>query len=243
MRKFLNIFLQLSTILIVLNSCAPDRYEQYNIANQAPVIELSRGQMNGNNEWIVNDRIKMGLKSNPVPLQIRLTAQDEFEVLTFNATFNEASIAIFDQDMNELSLPYDFVTNEETVINIIPASVGGHVIELSITDELGKTSKGRVTIDAFENDPPIAAISEAEYIGLEALNEYRISGSQSYDQDEAFGGRISQYVWTVRGGPEFITTQDNFKQTFNPGGYNVTLRVIDNDGVSSPKVEKIITIR
>jgi len=239
----------LSLIILVgiagsFSSCSPDRYEVFNQNNEKPSITFSQGDKNENDVWVVNERIKVGLKTTTVPLDVTVSGKDgEYDHLMLDA-FYEDVVEIRDHQGKTIDFPIEIEEEKEFQISIVSEALGLHTVEFDLSDELGKITRGKVNIDVFVNEPPVAVISDdAKYVGVNSINEYEISAEESYDQDSDYGGRVVQYVWSVNGGDEFITEDDHFNQSLSQGGYEITLRVIDSDGVSSEKVEKLITIQ
>lgn len=229
---------------LIMCSCANNRYEIFTLNNVSPEVTLNTGELGNDGVWRATERIKLGLKIDPVPLNISFTANDiEGSILSLAANFNE-SLEISYNDGSQIEFPIVFENNEEISFNILANEIGDYPVELFITDELGNTSRAIVTIDAFVNMNPIAVLTkEAEAYGIPSPSVYQINANQSYDQDSDWGGSIVQYVWKIDNGQEFITETPYFRQSFNNGGYSISLYVVDNDGEKSETVQEVITIR
>ena len=234
----------IAVVGLVLASCARDRYEIFDKNNVAPAITLSQGEPGNDGVWKVNGRIKLGLKTSPVPINLLFSGTDqEGTALNLNAVYEE-SLRVTFTDGAEVDFPLNISSGEDVSLQVLASKLGVYKLELILTDELGKSSKANISLDVFENMPPVAVLTkEPQAYGIPSPNVYQINGDESYDQDQQWGGTIRQYIWRINNGNEFITEVPYFRQALEPGGYSVTLRVIDSDGVESPEVSQVITIR
>ena len=237
-------YVAIISIITTVASCAPNRFESILEDNSSPLISLNKGELDENGVWKLTERFKIGLKTGKIPISINVKGEDpEGFNLTVDVNKDE-EVEIFDQNNTPLEFPLQLENSEEASFFLSVENTGLYEVDIILTDELGKTSLATITIDAFINEIPVAVINpDPRYIGVASRNEYEIIGSGSYDNDQAWGGSVSYYEWTINNSDEFITETPYFRQSLEPGGYNVTLTVIDNDGVRSEKVSELITIQ
>lgn len=229
---------------VIVMSCTNNRYEVFKINNVAPELTLSSGELASDGVWKTTERIKLGLKTEPVPFELSFSGIDqEGFSLSLNAIFDKSLTIIFD-DGSPVEFPIFVENNQDLSFRVSASQVGAYPIELLLTDELGKTSKAILTVDAFENMEPIAILTkEPEAYGIPSPSVYQINANESYDQDQQWGGSIVQYIWKIDNGREFTTETSYFRQSFEPGGYSISLKVVDSDGAQSQQDIQTIVIR
>jgi hypothetical protein len=227
-----------------LIGCSSDRYAVFIENNKAPELSLNIGEIGNDSVWRASAKIKKGLKTNSIPIDITIKGSDaENPNLELDARYDSTKINVTNGQGNNLNFPLNVDPNTDVNFLVSAVDFGISDLHLSLIDELGKETKAVLSIEVFDNDLPVAKITkEAELYGIPAPNVYQINADQSFDSDEEWGGRVVQYVWTLNNSEEFITEEPFFRQAFVKGGYKVTLFVIDNDGGQSELVEETITI-
>jgi hypothetical protein len=113
---------------------------------------------------------------------------------------------------------------EDSIFYYFPESSGNHSIELTFSDPYKATTSCKINLNVFWNLKPVAVLRCS--VNENVLN---IDASQSYDQDEKFGGKITAYRFILDDYP-FILTKPVFLQyTDNKFIRNVKLQVRDNN--------------
>ena len=123
----------------------------------------------------------------------------------------------------------------EATVSVTFAEAGAYEVVLTVTDDDGATDSDTVTItvEAPENQPPVAVATASPLTGEEPL-EVQFDGSGSSDPD----GTIVAYQWTWTGG-DTLTSVDP-TATFTAGTYSVTLTVTDDAGATATDVVEIV---
>ena len=123
----------------------------------------------------------------------------------------------------------------EATVSVTFAEAGAYEVILTVTDDDGATDSDTVTItvEAPENQPPVAVAAASPLTGEEPL-EVQFDGSGSSDPD----GTIVAYQWTWTDG-DTLTSVDP-TATFAAGTYAVTLTVTDDAGATATDVVEIV---
>jgi hypothetical protein len=113
---------------------------------------------------------------------------------------------------------------------------------LSVEDEDGKAGTALVKIISLANLKPQAALG-VQQTDANAPYEVRISADGSKDADEAWGGAVSKYEYTLEGFYTTVTTLKQINYIYPaPGRYRITLRVQDNEGAWSDPVSREVVV-
>lgn len=114
--------------------------------------------------------------------------------------------------------------------------LGLNKFEYSVIDRYGKESKVDIELLSFDNLPPVARF-EVIPVLVNSPYEYKIDGSDSYDEDYKFGGSVNYYRLIIENDTMF-QPQPIFTYFFPaPGSYTLSLEVLDNDSIYSAKKE------
>lgn len=128
----------------------------------------------------------------------------------------------------------DGKTKFPTIKNLI---TGTYKFKLVITDNLGKTAEGTITVSvstgAVVNKPPVASISGTTTVTL-PTSTTTLDGSGSSDPD----GTISSYQWSQVSGPNTATfsaatAKSTAVNNLIAGTYSFQLKVTDNVGATA----------
>lgn len=233
-------WLLMTVIMIYATSCT-DRLGFLDLENEAPEIGIEIVQ-DGQIQFVteLTDSLKTSLKVGKDTYNLKMNVSDfEQGSLIVDRTFKngEAQLRLNGEDFTG---PVDVSDVTELDLAVVPNENGELVIDFSLTDEIGKTGSVTFTLVSFNNLFPIANYTHSK-IALHSSNQYEFDASDSFDQDERFGGRVRQYEWTINQNT-FLREDAVFRQDLSPGGYDVSLVVIDNDGGRSEAFNKIITI-
>ena len=108
-------------------------------------------------------------------------------------------------------------------------------------DEFFETDTVSIQLSAFKNLAPKAHL-EIRQVGILSRFEYILDATNSKDMDEEFGGGISVYEFLINA--QVIEREDPELQfIFSKEGVVVLgLRVRDNDGVWSERIEEVTFI-
>jgi WD40 repeat protein len=144
----------------------------------------------------------------------------------------------FDQDGNIVSWEWKSssgrtLSGEKT--NFILTAVGEQTITLTVTDNDGAIATAEKTV-TVTGDAPVAKFKVFPLTGFAPLT-VQLDGSDSVDSD----GRITDYRWTISDGQQALGRTESI--IFGePGTYQITLVVTDNDGLQSDKATQMITV-
>lgn len=231
----------ITMLLAVLAMGCQDRLTFLDDENEAPVFEV---QITEDGKVVLVSEVNIKLKTSQKHGSDRHTFDLQFSdyeegkmtlssaVVSGDATVLVNDVALEgDMDVSELeNLSVDIVANENNLISV----------DFTIADEIGKSGAVTVNIDAFDNMFPVAGFT-FDKIALHSAQQYEFDGSSSYDEDAEYGGGVSYYEWSIDG-RTFVTQEPTFRQDLTPGGYDVGLVVIDNDGGRSEEYSEIVQI-
>jgi hypothetical protein len=121
------------------------------------------------------------------------------------------------------------------------ASSGDVKVRIQAFDILDQPAGADVEFFIFENLGPVASF-QLEKIGVNSPLEYDLDASASIDQDAAQGGFIQLYEWTIDGAT-IETSSPVIRHVFGQAkGYEIKLRVQDNDAEWSSFETQIVEI-
>ena len=152
---------------------------------------------------------------------------------------------------DEESLPLQFElsdSNKDSVyldnkkLYIKGLKSGKLTIKAKVTDSYNKTISKEINFNVFSNLKPVAQL-KLNQIGVLMKYETEFNASDSYDQDQSQGGKISMYEYTIDN-LVIPTDEPVIKFIFNSSGLKeVKLRVQDNEGLWSDYVKSEIIIK
>lgn len=120
----------------------------------------------------------------------------------------------------------DGTTSEEVEVSHTYATEGEYTVTLTVTDDRGAVVSTALTVEAFENRPPVAVAGDPVCIGLECT----FDGSESFDPDD--GDSIVAFEWDF-GDDTVPSSGESVSHEFaQPGTYTVTLTVTDSEGAT-----------
>lgn len=139
------------------------------------------------------------------------------------------------------------------VLRFVPApeATGVQDFDLTFIDRFKKEANLTFRIVLFKNISPVAMVSATRVGAIQAL-EYQIDGSQSFDRDAKFGGRVIRWNYTIEGNTKNGSFIQKLEGLSTPkigyifpeeGRYSITVTVMDNNGTLSEaqKVEVDVT--
>ncbi len=171
------------------------------------------------------------------------------------------SLVLKDEDNKVANVTYKFVTGQGGVfqsgvktsgalstkagtsqLSVEPFNLGVNVIEFKVVDKLNRIASATLELIAFENIPPHAVLSYERRLE-KGFFHYNISGKNSADGDQNYGGGIVKYIYTVEG-KTIESDKNEIDWVFGDyGEYEVTLQVQDRDGAKSSIQRKTISIK
>jgi hypothetical protein len=150
-------------------------------------------------------------------------------------------------DTNETTVDFNYVQGLGSVeindvvntFTIETDSLGVQIIDFNATDILGKTGKARLTLEVFENLPPVCEFTTS----LGSNYTVVVDASASYDQDSKFGGQITKYKFSSGNYTSDPINLSTFNLQFsNAGAYNITVWVQDNNGIWSEENTQTVNV-
>ena len=171
------------------------------------------------------------------------------------------SFVLKDADNKVANVTYKFVTGQgevfqsgaktsgalstkagTTQLSVEAFNLGVNVIEFKAIDKLNRIATASLELVAFENIPPQAVLFCERQLE-KGFFHYKISGKNSVDGDQKYGGGIVKYIYTVEG-KTIETDKSEIDWVFGDyRDYEVTLQVQDRDGAKSDVVKRTITIQ
>jgi len=200
------------------SSC--DNREDYFIdVNKAPSLTLviNGVTLEGNTH---SDSLKIG-----VPISLHYFIQDE-EKLILRVTQEQPKST--------------FEVGSE-LISFTGASEGQNIFSLSAKDSFNEEAKFSITFTVFRNLAPVTQFA-VKKIGVSSPYEYEVDASTSYDKDARFGGKITEYEYTLAN-YKFSSQLSRVRYVFGSGGQKqIRVRVKDNNGDWSGQVSQYVVL-
>ncbi len=230
-------YIYIGLILLTLNAC-DDLGDAVENTDAAIAIGFK-----GENSLVTSrtDSVKISLKS-----------QKKQKTYTF---------VLKDEDNKVSNVTYEFVTGQgevfqsgaktsgalsikagTTQLSVEPFNLGVNVIEFQAVDKLNRIATATLELIAFENIPPQAVLSYERRLE-KGFFHYNISGKNSVDGDQNYGGGIVKYIYTVAG-KTIESNKNEIDWVFGDyGEHEVTLQVQDRDGAKSSIQRSTIVIK
>lgn len=215
-------------ILLFLFSGCDDRLEFLDELNNVPEISVVTQ----------SDSLKTSLKNGSNQYTINLTLNDpETDLQRLDFTFLQGSGTFFYNGtvIENNSLAIDQTGQKRFTFE--PSTVGLIDFNMDLFDNLNKSVTQNFKLFVFDNLPPVAKF-EISQIRVPTERTFRFDASQSFDQDDNFGGGIASYHWDINGA-QIIWDEPILPQELSPGNYEIKLTVIDNDGQASETISTI----
>ncbi|MBS1610713.1 MAG: T9SS type A sorting domain-containing protein, partial [Bacteroidetes bacterium] len=195
-------------------------------------------------------RAQVKITVNPAPNQAPVADAGASQTLPFGTTSvtldgsksTDPDGTITTYDWQLVSGPDITITNGNSAKPVITGLQGAqYIFELTVTDNVGATSKAQVKIivNLSTNLPPVANAGANQIVTL-PVSSTKLDGVKSYDPD----GTIESYVWTKMDGPSPVTITNVNTSTpiisgLTEGVYSFKLTVTDNRGASTTAQVKI----
>ena len=191
-----------------------------------------------NGEEIWEDTLKYTL--NP-ELTFRFEVDDDRSQRTLSMSRLDGGLVYYDgKVLNNASMDVSGI--REGLLRFRALEAGAMSFFLTVEDEDGKAGTALAKIISLENLKPIAVL-ETEQTNANAPYEVRISAAGSKDADEAWGGAVSKYEFTLEGFYTTVTALPQINYIYPaPGRYRIRLRVQDNEGAWSEAVSREVIV-
>jgi hypothetical protein len=191
-----------------------------------------------NGEEIWADTLKYTL--NP-ELTFRFEVDDDRSQRTLSMSRLDGGLVYYDgKVLNNARV--DISGIREGLLRFRALEAGAMSFFLTVEDEDGKAGTALAKIISLENLKPVAAL-EIVQTDANAPYEVRISAAGSKDADEAWGGAVSKYEYTLEGFYTTVTSLPQINYIYpGPGRYRVRLRVQDNEGAWSEPVSREVIV-
>ena len=225
------VYFIVSIVLLALLGC--DQTQDFiHTLNERPTINF----MDGGDEPIVQDSIKLGLKISQEKYPVRLRVYDANNNIREVIYIQLVGIGVLVQGSDTVVGNNIAISTDILQFEYYPRNLGLHKMRLTVIDNFGQSNSVTLELMAFENLPPEAAFKVSK-VGQRSPLEYKIDASESFDRDERFGGGISEYEFGVQGKIFNVLEGVLFHIFPKEGVYAVSVRVRDNDGSWSTKKE------
>jgi hypothetical protein len=118
---------------------------------------------------------------------------------------------------------------------------GYNEVYINLKNPFGYQHIDTINFYNYANLKPVAILEVSNkivYTDTIPCNQIKLDGSESYDRDAIYGGKIDRYNFLILGGPRPITSsyidQSYSTQCMSDNGtYTCILYTIDNDGEKS----------
>jgi len=213
--------------LILCLGC-DDTFDSLNSFNTSPSISF------GENGITLSADVKTSIKTGNGQIPIKIDIADlENQTLKVYYTFTVGTGTILSNGLDAKG-----VLNSVNNIVFQAKDNGDVVITFRVEDPFGAGQEAVLKLNVFENKVPIANFTWSN-LKIDGPYYVEFDASASIDPDAAVGGGIQGYIYTIKKnnteGEEVISTT-KVKLPYNlrgPGGYDVKLEVVDNDGAIS----------
>ncbi len=218
--KPLKIFIVLPVLAgqFFFSSC--DNREDYFIdVNKAPSLSLVKNGVTLEGSTL-SDSLKIG-----VPLSLQYSIQDEEKIILQVSQ---------EQQKNTFQVGAG-------LISFTGVDEGKNLVSLAAKDSFGQIAKFSITFTVFRNIAPVAQFSVRK-IGVSSPYEYEVDASASYDKDERFSGKITEYEYTIAN-YKFSSPLSKVRYVFGSAGQKqIRVRVKDNSGDWSSQVSQYVVL-
>lgn len=222
--------------VLALWSC-DDRFDD--LPNTAPELII-----NGKQFALAKDSVKTSLKhsNNPISFDINVNDLERTAVsVSANIVRGYGNLYVSGSLFNGGQLPME---GSNTGVTFEGTEDGISVLRITAKDEFGKETVSEIEFYVFQNIAPVGALTVTN-TKIDGPYYIELDANGSYDQDAAQGGEIQAYSYTITGtNYNYEITTKSVKIPVNlpgPGGYQIVLEVVDNDGGKST-VTKNITL-
>ncbi len=221
-------------MLLALFSCE-FRWEEAAEDNQPPALFFMSSKTLENQT--LKDSLKIGRhsKMQSYSFQVEVIA-DYPELIEIGASYDESQ--------GVLTAIHKIETQENKNIyqlEFVPSSIGKKELTVYAVDHYGHRSNVYLELMVYENLIPVA-IMQYKKNGSIRPGHFEINALLSYDQDEKYGGYITEYVFEING-KKIETEKPLIEYIFQaPGQYELKLKVRDNDGAWSEELRALIPI-
>lgn len=162
---------------------------------------------------------------------------DYYGVVNSSITFDASKS--YDPDGEIVEYVWDFgdgETGKGKIVSHSYAVPGNYTVTLTVKDERGATDHDIVTAHVsgyMENRKPVPIIEAEDYAGVGDVIQF--DASKSYDPD----GEIVNYIWEFGDGKVSYgkLVEHSYSQ---PGTYEITLKVIDDQGCMNSTTKSIV---
>ena len=222
--------------IFLLSSC--DNRDIYvEPLNVAPEISFSTSNVD---KSVFTDSVKLSLKNRIKSSEFQLNFSDKNQNLK-EVKYTFEGTGKLTQDGNEINSNLN-VYGGKNQMRFEPSAIGIHKLRFTASDKADSKSSATAIIFAFRNFTPVAKL-EVNSIKVLSPNEYELDASGSYDQDEKWGGGIVSYTYFVNDKKITETKSSKLKFIFpEPGNYNVSVTVKDQEGTTDSQVKQGIVI-
>ncbi|MBX2843456.1 MAG: PKD domain-containing protein [Flammeovirgaceae bacterium] len=179
----------------------------------------------------LEDSIKIGVKPNLKTYIFDFKADDE-NLSNFYFDTPDGEVISFTEKENALG-------NYQVIYE--PKMLGQHIVTITAMDHFVAQSSIILKLWAYENLLPVASFTYTKK-GIIRPGHFEVNATQSFDQDEKYGGQITRYQFEIDGNV-INTPNASVEYIFQKEGpYEIKLKVQDNDGEWGEEIKEVVTI-
>lgn len=217
-----------------------DSFDALNTTNSSPVISFSKDEI----QLSIIDSVKVSPKLGNLEYSGEVFFSDKdngINGITFVFTKKSGEVYL-EGNLIDSNIIFKVDQIDNLNFKIVPTDgTGDYEIKVSVIDNLGAEGSATIELTAYENLAPVAMLSVEKVAIVDPL-EYSFSASGSYDKDVNRGGGLMRYQYSVGDVDLPVTDQPVINFIFpKPGGYEVKLKVQDNDGEWSNQATLVVT--
>ena len=228
----------IAILFVALCFSCEKREDIITLSNTQPTLQIK-----GGNSWNINSRYSSSLTDSvkinrSYVYSIKVTDNNETFKWSINTLFNSRN-SIFDRGIYK---PFVSFYEKEGVTQMFKYKTdrqGDNFIKLTAEDYFNSKNDIEFRIVSFPNKQPVARLKVNKVTTGSIMNEYILDGSDSFDRDQKYGGRVKKYYFEItKTGSTFYKNISTNLPIVNyifqtTGSFSINLSVEDDEGAIS----------